>query len=71
MISGDLSGKFGRVIPTAGTMVAKGEHVDPNPPLAVSYGESDRVAKQWASVVFHCPADNARLFCAQLVRDKC
>eukprot|EP01038_Epipyxis_sp_PR26KG_P005159 gene5159-7182_t len=69
---GDISGKFGKLLPAAsGSLVFKASMVDPNPPLAVNYQTSDLISKQWASIVFHCPADNSRLFCAQLIRDKC
>lgn len=68
---GDISGKFGRMTPAEGTLVFKGDMIDPNPPMDAHFGEGDLLAKQWSSMVFHCPADNARLFCAQFVREKC
>jgi hypothetical protein len=69
---GDISGKFGRMMPdSADSRIFKGQLTDPNPPMDANFGTSDLVAKPWASVVVHCPADNARLICTQLVRDKC
>ena len=60
------------MMPTAAdSRIFTAEHLDPNPPLDANFGTPDLVAKPWASVVVHCPADNARLICAQLFRDKC
>lgn len=68
---GDLSGKFGRMMPVGlgKSLLFKGENVDPFPPLVVDYNAADVVSgSQWASIVVHCPADNSRLVCAQLIK---
>lgn len=69
---GDFSGKFGRMMPSiASPTTFIGLHVDPNPPMMANYGTTDSVSNQWASLVVHCPADNARLMCAQFYREQC
>lgn len=70
--AGDLSGKFGRMMPSpTNSNVFVGQFADPSPVLAVNYGHAEGIANQWASLVLHCPADNSRLACAQFIRDKC
>ncbi len=70
--AGDLSGKFGRMMPSeTNPLVFIGQFVDPNPVLAVNFYNAEGIAKSWASVVIHCPADNSRLVCGAFIRDKC
>ena len=70
--AGDLSGKFGKMMPSAdNSRIFQGMFVDPSPPLAVNYNTPDGISNQWVSVVMHCPADNARLACARFQADKC
>jgi hypothetical protein len=69
---GDISGKFGRMMPTvAGEKLFVGVASDPNPPIQSNFFMGDGVAKQWASLVVHCPEDNARLVCAEFFQEKC
>ena len=70
--AGDLSGKFGRMMPSEQNgKIFQGQFVDPSPVLSANFGTPEGIANQWMSVVIHCPADNSRLVCAQLIRDKC
>jgi hypothetical protein len=69
---GDLSGKFGRMMPDpANPRRFVGSYVDPSPPLTPNFGKADGIANQWASFVVHCPSDNSRVMCAAFLRDKC
>jgi hypothetical protein len=69
---GDLSGKFGRLMPTNGTLVFQAEHIDLGiSPAEVNYMSADATSNQWASVVIHCPADSSRLMCSYFRHDQC
>eukprot|EP01035_Chromulina_nebulosa_P019720 gene19720-25648_t len=66
---GDLSGKFGIVYPTEGTVQFSTSDplVDTNPPYEVSYEANVKNSLKWSSVVFHCGNSEApRLVCAEL-----
>ena len=67
---GDLSGKFGNAMPAStSNLVFSGSDYDVAAPIAANYfnGTSRLSPYPWNSIVFHCPADNTRLFCADLV----
>jgi len=61
---GDLSGKFGKSIPTTGSIFSSGPYVDYRPPDEINYGTSTPKSFPWTSVVFHC--GSARVLCALL-----
>mmetsp|Transcript_3297 Transcript_3297/g.2934 ORF Transcript_3297/g.2934 Transcript_3297/m.2934 type:complete len:295 (-) Transcript_3297:33-917(-) len=66
---GDLSGKFGIVYPTEGTVQFSTSDplVDTNPPYEVSYETNVKNSLKWSSIVFHCGTSAApRLVCAEL-----
>jgi hypothetical protein len=66
--TGDLSGKFGRVLPSSnGRVFQQSSILDIFPPYDASFKTSTVITKPWQSIVFHCPASNARLVCAEFV----
>lgn len=71
---GDFSGKFGYALTETddGRLQVEGSiEYDPLPPVASGYRSSSGISPPWASVVFHCPSSNTRLFCALLVPVAC
>jgi hypothetical protein len=66
---GDLSGKFGKVMPASSTdLTFYFGASDMLGPLAANYDvASDDVSKGWGSIVFHCAAGGSRQFCAKFV----
>jgi hypothetical protein len=71
---GDFSGKFGNALTEQddGRLQVEGSiEYDPLPPVASGYLSSSGISPAWASVVFHCPSNNARLFCGLLVPVSC
>ena len=67
---GDISGKFG-ILYSQGKNIfgSSGKFVQDNqPPYAASYAQTSHpLFLGWSSVIFHCNADNARLFCAKMI----
>jgi hypothetical protein len=70
---GDLSGKFGKMMPDDPVKPAMftGTHIDPMPPLIANYESGDMISKQWASLVIHCPVDNSRILCGHVAKEQC
>jgi hypothetical protein len=66
---GDLSGKFGRPVPTASvTLEQTADLVDYMPAYIANYKTADAMTYPWQSVVFHCNQGGARLFCAEFIQ---
>lgn len=64
---GDLTNKFGISYPSTGYIFSSSSAlIDFQPPYAANYLTEDQISRQWASIVFHCPADSSRLVCAKL-----
>ena len=71
---GNLSAKFGNALIEQDNDRLKVEgkiKYNPLPPVASGYLSSSVVLPPWASVVFHCPSSNARLFCGLLAPVPC
>jgi hypothetical protein len=77
---GDLSGKFGNIVPVDGQSKAVNSDVfiDPNSPFNYNYGAGGSSATgtgsmdlslPWNSIVFHKSSDKSRFFCALLLKD--
>ena len=66
---GDLSGKFGKVVPISPyNLIYEFESEDVFGPVKANFdvNEYDGITKSWASAVFHCSADGgSRQFCAK------
>jgi hypothetical protein len=69
---GDLSGKFGFIVPENGIGIAANEYVvvDPVPPYKDNYFNmgKEALSMPWASIVFH-KQNGDRFFCAKFVLD--
>lgn len=62
---GDLSGKFGKAMPTSSDLVFQESLlIDYSPPYISNYLQDDSISSMWSSIVFHC-SDNTRLLCAK------
>ena len=62
---GDLSGKFGKAMPTSSDLVFQESLlIDYRPPYISNYLQDDSISSMWSSIVFHC-SDNTRLLCAK------
>lgn len=68
---GDLSGKFGKMMPeSAADLTFKDEVIlDHLGPLQANYDVTEEgIRKSWLSIVFHCTTDYSRQFCAKFLR---
>lgn len=66
---GDLSGKFGRPVPTSSlTLEQTTDLVDYMPAYLANYKTADAMTYPWQSVVFHCNQGGTRLFCAEFIQ---
>jgi hypothetical protein len=63
---GDISGKYGKVLPNHKLKFKRVDISDPVPPLVVDFDKNNAVGAKWASVVFHCGKD--KLVCARFKR---
>jgi hypothetical protein len=63
---GDLSGKFGAVIPDSnGFVQSPGVLVDNLPYFNSNYLTAEQTSTMWASIVFHCASNGDRVLCAK------
>ena len=73
---GDLSGKHGSALPSGGLIFDHSNILyDAIPVYSYNYlkdsgnNTGPRTAFAWASIVFHCRADDTRLFCAKFIEE--